>query len=85
MSKSFLDEDFILDTKGGPGVYHHYAKCRSSITIVIFLLTEIAHDYIFENITEIWLKGDHYKWQAMRTLGIDEAYITGQASDRKNF
>jgi glucuronate isomerase len=86
MSKSFLDEDFILDTKEAQELYHHYAKEMPIIDYHCHLPPdEIAHDYIFENITEIWLKGDHYKWRAMRTLGIDEAYITGQASDKEKF
>ena len=86
MSKSFLDEDFILDTKEAQELYHHYAKEMPIIDYHCHLPPdEIAHDYIFKNITEIWLKGDHYKWRAMRTLGINEAYITGQSSDKEKF
>lgn len=86
MSKSFLDEDFILDTKEAQELYHHYAKEMPIIDYHCHLPPdEIAQDYIFKNITEIWLKGDHYKWRAMRTLGINEAYITGQSSDKEKF
>ncbi|MDT0644994.1 glucuronate isomerase, partial [Zunongwangia sp. F363] len=46
---------------------------------------EIAEDRKFENITQVWLAGDHYKWRAMRTLGVDEKYITGDASDKEKF
>lgn len=46
---------------------------------------EIAEDRVYENITQVWIAGDHYKWRAMRTMGVDEKYITGNASDKEKF
>jgi glucuronate isomerase len=46
---------------------------------------QIANDFRFKNITQVWLYGDHYKWRAMRANGIDEHYITGNATDLEKF
>ena len=59
--------------------------CRLLIIIAILTHRRSAEDRKFENITQVWLGGDHYKWRQMRTNGVDEKYITGDASDREKF
>ncbi|WP_026463923.1 glucuronate isomerase [Adhaeribacter aquaticus] len=84
--KKFLDEDFLLHTKTAQRLYHEFAKDLPIIDYHNHLPpNEIAEDRKFENITQIWLSDDHYKWRAMRTNGIDEAYITGGKSDQEKF
>lgn len=83
---SFLSEDFLLETKTSRTLYHDYASALPIIDYHNHLPpAEIAQDKNFENLTKIWLDGDHYKWRAMRTLGIDEKYITGDAADKQKF
>ncbi|MEO5581662.1 MAG: glucuronate isomerase [Saprospiraceae bacterium] len=83
---SFLTEDFLLQSDEAKRLYHDYAKSMPVIDYHCHLSPkEIADNHIFNNLTEIWLKGDHYKWRAMRALGVDEAYITGSASDKEKF
>lgn len=82
----FLTEDFLLNNKTAKKLYHNYAAVMPIIDYHSHLPPdEIANDRHFSNLTNIWLDGDHYKWRAMRTLGIDEKYITGDANDRKKF
>lgn len=82
----FLTDDFLLNTEPARRLYHEYAKDMPIIDFHCHLPAEqIATNYTFDNLTEIWLKGDHYKWRAMRALGVDEQYITGLASDREKF
>ncbi|MCX6335705.1 MAG: glucuronate isomerase [Bacteroidetes bacterium] len=84
--KDFLDEHFLLNTKTAQTLYHQYAKHMPVIDYHCHLLpAQIANDYQFKNITEAWLYGDHYKWRAMRTNGIDESYVTGDKSDLEKF
>lgn len=84
--KPFLDEDFLLENKFSQILYHDYAKYLPIIDYHNHLPPDqIASDKVFENMTQIWLAGDHYKWRAMRTLGINESYITGKASDAEKF
>lgn len=84
--KNFITEDFLLQTDFAKTLYHTYAKNLPVIDYHCHLSPEdIAQNHAFQNLTEIWLKGDHYKWRAMRTLGIDEKYITGNASDNEKF
>lgn len=84
--KNFLDDDFLLQTKTAQTLYHEFAKQMPVIDYHNHLLPDqIAKDHQFENITQVWLYGDHYKWRAMRTNGIDEHYITGAASDWEKF
>jgi len=84
--KTFLNEDFLLETKTAQQLYHEYAADLPIIDYHCHLPPdEIAEDINFENLTRIWLFGDHYKWRAMRANGIDEAYITGNKSDREKF
>ena len=84
--KKFLDENFLLKNKTAITLYHDYAKHLPIIDYHCHLSPkDIAEDRQFENISKIWLEGDHYKWRAMRTLGIDEKYITGNSTDIEKF
>lgn len=84
--KHFLDENFLLDNPTAISLYHTYAKDMPIIDYHCHLSPElIARDHQFENITQAWLYGDHYKWRAMRTNGVPEAYITGKKSDYEKF
>ncbi len=83
---NFLTEDFLLTNKFAKTLYHNYAKSLPIIDYHCHLSPQdIANDRQFDNLTKIWLDGDHYKWRAMRTLGIDEKFITGNASDEEKF
>jgi glucuronate isomerase len=84
--KPFLDENFLLQTETARQLYHDYAKLMPVIDYHNHLPPEeIAKDKIFENLTQIWLYGDHYKWRAMRTNGIHESYCTGDKPDFEKF
>jgi glucuronate isomerase len=84
--KKFLDEDFLLKTKTAQRLYNDYAKEMPVIDYHCHLPPQqIAEDHQFENLTQAWLYGDHYKWRAMRTQGISEAYCTGNKSDWEKF
>ena len=83
--KAFLDDDFLLTT---PTAWRLYQVARSMPILDYHCHLdpkEIAQDRRFENITQVWLGGDHYKWRLMRANGVDEAYITGDAPDREKF
>ncbi len=81
-----IPEDFLLYSEKARILYHNYAKDMPIIDYHNHLPPqEIAGNKNFKNITEIWLKGDHYKWRAMRTLGVDEHFITGDAADEDKF
>ena len=84
--KQFLNENFLLKTKTAQRLYHEDAKDMPIIDYHCHLPPkQIAEDTQFENLTQVWLYGDHYKWRAMRTNGIDESYCTGNKSDRDKF
>ena len=84
--KTFLTDDFLLQSETARVLYHDYAKDLPIIDYHNHLPpNEIAGDRQFENISKAWLYGDHYKWRAMRAQGIDEHYITGGASDFEKF
>lgn len=86
MSKPFIHEDFLLETAQSRVLYHEYAEHLPIIDYHCHLPpADIARDRTFGNLSEIWLAGDHYKWRAMRTAGVDERYITGAASDWEKF
>ncbi len=86
MESGFIQENFILHSEPARRLYHDYAKDMPILDYHCHLPPdEIAKDITFNNLTEIWLKGDHYKWRAMRTLGVDESYITGNVADREKF
>lgn len=84
---SFInDESFLLNNKYAQELYFNYAQKQPIIDYHCHLPPEqIAGDKVFENLTQIWIYGDHYKWRAMRTLGIDEKYITGNGTDEEKF
>ena len=84
--KNFLDENFLLNTKTAQKLYHGFAKEMPIIDYHNHLSPEqIANDVNFENLTQVWLYGDHYKWRAMRTNGINEKFCTGDATDYEKF
>jgi glucuronate isomerase len=84
--KNFLDENFLLQTKTAQRLYHDYAAGMPIIDYHSHLPPDqIAADINFDNLTHIWLRGDHYKWRAMRANGINEAYITGNKNDLEKF
>jgi len=86
MSTTFLTEDFLLETGLAIELYHRYAAPMPIIDYHCHLPPgQIADDHRFENLTQIWLAGDHYKWRAMRACGVDEYFITGGATDRDKF
>lgn len=85
-NKFFINADFLLSTKTARKLYHEYAAEMPIIDYHNHLIPHmICDDHQFDNITQAWLYGDHYKWRAMRTLGIDESYITGNKSDKEKF
>jgi glucuronate isomerase len=82
----FISSNFLLHNKVAQTLYHDYAKAQPIIDYHCHLSPkDIAEDRQFENITQIWIEGDHYKWRAMRANGIDERYISGDASDFEKF
>ncbi len=84
--KPFLDENFLLRTATAQRLYHEYAKEMPIIDYHCHLpQQQIAEDKNFENLTQIWLYGDHYKWRAMRTNGVNERFCTGDATDYEKF
>ena len=84
--KQFLDENFLLTNATAERLYHEYAKDMPIIDYHNHLPpNEVAEDKNFENISKVWLKGDHYKWRAMRVNGVNEDYITGDKSDWEKF
>lgn len=81
-----MDENFLLQTKTAQDLYHkHAAKMPIFDYHCHINPQEIAEDKQFENLTQIWLYGDHYKWRGMRTNGVEEKYCTGDASDWEKF
>ena len=84
--KTFLNGYFLLETKTAQRLYHDYAAGLPIIDYHCHLPPDqIAGDVNFDNLTQIWLNGDHYKWRAMRANGIGEAFITGNKTDREKF
>lgn len=85
--KPFIHENFLLQTPAAQRLYHEYAENQPIIDYHCHLNPEyVANDHKFENLSRIWLEGDHYKWRAMRTNGIDESFITGRnTSDWEKF
>lgn len=86
MENNFITENFLLSTKTAQHLFHNYAKDLPIIDYHCHLpIQEIASKKKFENLTQIWLYGDHYKWRALRTNGINEKFITGDATDYEKF
>ncbi len=86
--KAFMDQDFLLNTEVARELYGKYAD-MTKIPVLDYHChinpQEIYEDRQFDNIAQVWLGGDHYKWRQMRTNGVDEKYITGDATDREKF
>lgn len=84
--QTFMNENFLLQNETARRLYHDYA---SQVPVIDYHChinpKEIAEDKHFRSITELWLGGDHYKWRQMRSNGIEEKYITGDADDREKF
>lgn len=84
--KPFLDEDFLLHTATARTLYQEFAQPMPIIDYHNHLPPDqIAADHQFDNLTQLWLYGDHYKWRAMRANGVPEYYITGEATDWEKF
>lgn len=84
--KAFMDKDFLLSTPTAQTLYHEYAEKTPILDYHCHINPkEIAEDRRFENITQVWLGGDHYKWRFLRSCGVEERYITGDASDKEKF
>lgn len=83
---TFIDDDFMLDTEQAKALYHDYAKDLPIIDYHCHLPPEqVGENTQFDNLYQVWLAGDHYKWRAMRTNGVSEHYCTGDASDWEKF
>ena len=81
-----MDDDFLLDSEVAQMLYHTYAANLPIIDYHCHIdAADIANNKRYENITELWLGADHYKWRAMRSCGISERLITGDASDYDKF
>ncbi len=86
MDKTFIHNNFLLETETARQLYHNYAKEMPVIDYHCHLSPkEIAENKKFDNLTQIWLAGDHYKWRAMRANGVDESFITGNKPDNEKF
>ncbi|GAH41549.1 unnamed protein product, partial [marine sediment metagenome] len=86
MTDVFITENFMLRSDAAVELYHNYARDLPIIDYHCHLPPrQVAQDHRFENLTEIWLGGDHYKWRLMRAAGVDERFITGDASDPEKF
>ncbi|HJB07637.1 MAG TPA: glucuronate isomerase [Candidatus Enterocloster faecavium] len=84
--KQFMDKDFLLSTEMSQTLYHQFAENMPILDYHCHINPqEIYEDRKFENITQVWLGGDHYKWRQMRSNGVDEKYITGDGTDREKF
>ena len=83
---AFLDENFLLKTPAARILYHDYAADMPILDYHCHLSPkEIYENRSFSNIAQVWLGGDHYKWRLLRAGGVEEKYITGDASDREKF
>ncbi|HRW00018.1 MAG TPA: glucuronate isomerase, partial [Aminobacteriaceae bacterium] len=86
MAKKFLDKDFLLHSKAAQKLYHEYAAPMPIFDYHCHIpAEEIAGDTQFASLAEAWLGGDHYKWRAMRACGVDERFVTGDASPEEKF
>ncbi len=84
--KAFMDKDFLLSNETAVKLFHDFAENTPVLDYHCHINpAEIANDRHFENITQVWLGGDHYKWRFMRSCGVEEKYITGDASDHDKF
>ncbi len=84
--KPYIHDDFLLQTEQARTLYHNYAADMPIIDYHCHLSPEeVARDERWQNLTQVWLNGDHYKWRCMRSNGIDERFCTGDATDREKF
>lgn len=84
--KEFMNEDFLLDNPTAVKLYHEYAEEMPIFDYHCHLSPkEIAENKKYRNITELWLGGDHYKWRAIRSNGVEEKYVTGDGDDKEKF
>ena len=84
--KQFMDKDFLLSTDTAKTLFHDFAEKMPVLDYHCHINPqEIAENRKFNNITQVWLGGDHYKWRVMRSCGVEERYITGDAPDREKF
>ena len=84
--KQFMDKDFLLENETAKKLFHEFAENTPVLDYHCHINPrEIAENRQFDNITQVWLGGDHYKWRLMRSFGVDEKYITGDASDYEKF
>jgi glucuronate isomerase len=82
----FIHPNFLLENKKSRVLYHDFVANLPIIDYHNHLSPKkISEDFVSNNITQLWIEGDHYKWRAMRALGIDEYYITGEATDKEKF
>ena len=82
----FMNKDFLLKSKTAKKLYHQHAEKMPIIDYHCHINPmEIYEDKRYNNITEVWLGGDHYKWRAMRSCGVPEYYITGDATPAEKF
>ncbi len=85
-NKTFINDNFLLQNKYAEELYFNYAAEQPIIDYHCHLSPkEISEDRKYDNISQLWISGDHYKWRAMRTLGVDEKFITGSGSDKEKF
>jgi glucuronate isomerase len=85
-AKPFIHDDFLLQSKPACVLYHDYAAKMPVIDYHCHLPPQqVAQDHRWQNLAQVWLGGDHYKWRAMRSNGLDERFITGDAPDREKF
>ncbi|MBU8884002.1 glucuronate isomerase [Kaistella sp. DKR-2] len=86
MKTNFIHDNFLLENKYAEELYHNFSKNQPIIDYHNHLSPAlIADNHVFGNITEAWINGDHYKWRAMRTLGVNENFITGDAAAKDKF
>ncbi|MNB88243.1 Uronate isomerase [compost metagenome] len=84
--RTFMDEDFLLETETARKLYHGYAKQMPIIDYHCHLNPqEIYENKTYRNLAEVWLNGDHYKWRVMRANGVEERYVTGDGEDYEKF
>ena len=83
---NFINDNFLLENNFAIKLYHEYAINLPIIDYHCHLSPkDICNNRKFKNISEAWLEDDHYKWRAMRTMGVDEKYITGKSSNKEKF
>jgi len=86
MVRPFIHDEFLLETEAAQRLYHEYAERMPICDYHCHLPPgQVAADARWQNLTQVWLYGDHYKWRTMRSNGVAERFCTGDASDREKF